>query len=136
MAFAALAQDEDDLKRPGEAARLVANNIHIMRTAVAEMAGVGALTVKQLVGLQEDLVLDHRAHGLRRTQNWVGGSPYHPLGAAFVPPPPEIVQPLLEDLAAYLNDVSSPHWSKRVWPMPSSRRFTPSLMAMAELVVR
>ena len=108
VAFAALAQDEDDLKRPGEAARLVANNIHIMRTAVAEMAGVGALTVKQLVGLQEDLVLDHRAHGLRRTQNWVGGSPYHPLGAAFVPPPPEIVQPLLEDLAAYLNDVSSP----------------------------
>ncbi|HOS95840.1 MAG TPA: Fic family protein, partial [Armatimonadota bacterium] len=104
VAFAALAQEEDDLKRPGEAAQLVANNIHIMRTAVAEMAGVGALTVEQLVGLQEDLVLDHRAHGLRRTQNWIGGSPGHPLTAAFVPPPPEHVQSLLNDLVTYLND--------------------------------
>lgn len=108
VAFAALAQDEDDLNRPGEAAHLVANNIHIMRMAVAQMAGMGALTVEQLVGLQEDLVLDHRAHGVRRTQNWIGGSSSHPLTAAFVPPPPEHVQSLLNDLAAYLNEVSSP----------------------------
>ena len=40
---------------------------------------------------------------VRTTQNWVGGSSYNPLSAEYVPPAPEEVEGLLEDLAVYIN---------------------------------
>lgn len=40
---------------------------------------------------------------VRNKQNWIGGSAYNPCSAAFVPPPPEHVAGLLEDLVAYTN---------------------------------
>ncbi len=45
---------------------------------------------------------------MRTIQNWIGGSGYNPCSAAFVPPPPESVQPLLEDLCAFCNDDQLP----------------------------
>ena len=39
-------------------------------------------------------------------QNWIGG--WSPAQAAFVPPPPELVQPLMEDLVAYANRTNLP----------------------------
>ena len=49
-------------------------------------------------------------HGgrLRDVQNWIGGSDYNPCSAAFVPPPPELVAGLLDDLCAFCNDDSLP----------------------------
>jgi Fic family protein len=42
--------------------------------------------------------------GLVRTkQNWIGGNNFNPCQAAFVPPPPEYVEALLEDLCAFVN---------------------------------
>lgn len=38
----------------------------------------------------------------RRVQNWIGGA--HPARASFVPPPPQQVEPCLNDLEAFLND--------------------------------
>jgi Fic family protein len=47
---------------------------------------------------------DDRISGLIRTgQNWIGGRLNSPLDAEFVPPPPEEVRPLLDDLVAFLN---------------------------------
>jgi len=40
---------------------------------------------------------------VREGQNWIGGSSYNPCSAAFVPPPPEYVEGLLNDLIAYTN---------------------------------
>jgi Fic family protein len=40
---------------------------------------------------------------IRATQNWIGGNDYNPCGADFVPPPPERVPELLDDLAAFMN---------------------------------
>lgn len=40
---------------------------------------------------------------IREEQNWIGGSSYNPCFAAFVPPPPEYVPDLLEDLCAFCN---------------------------------
>jgi Fic family protein len=40
---------------------------------------------------------------LRETQNWIGGSSYNPCSAAYVPPPPEHVPTLFEDLCAFCN---------------------------------
>ncbi|MGA9018422.1 MAG: Fic family protein [Candidatus Cybelea sp.] len=47
--------------------------------------------------------LSEHAGRLRTIQNWIGGSSYNPCNAAFVPPPPENVASLLEDLCAFCN---------------------------------
>jgi len=45
---------------------------------------------------------------IRTQQNWIGGTSHNPFGAAFVPPPPEDVPELLEDLCGFCNDDSLP----------------------------
>ena len=45
---------------------------------------------------------------LRTGMKQVGGSRYHTFGTAYVMPRPEEVRPLLEDLAAFLNDDEQP----------------------------
>ena len=45
-------------------------------------------------------------HGgrVRTQQNWIGGSDFNPCSAAFVPPPPEAIPGLLDDLVAFCNE--------------------------------
>jgi Fic family protein len=50
---------------------------------------------------------DH-AGRIRTQQNWIGGSDYNPCSADFVPPPPELVAGLLDDLCTFCNDDSLP----------------------------
>jgi Fic family protein len=45
---------------------------------------------------------------VRTEQNWIGGSSYNPCSAAFVPPPHEHVERLLDDLCAFCNMDSLP----------------------------
>ena len=45
---------------------------------------------------------------VRERQNWIGGSEYTPIGSQFVPPPPEAVPALLEDLIDYVNGDEHP----------------------------
>lgn len=46
---------------------------------------------------------------VRDDQNWIGGSSFNPCSAAFVPPPPEQLDELLDDLLTYVNgDAHSP----------------------------
>jgi Fic family protein len=40
---------------------------------------------------------------VRTRQNWIGGNDYNPIGAAYVPPPPEYVPDLLDDLCAFIE---------------------------------
>ena len=40
---------------------------------------------------------------IRDVQNWIGGNDYNPCDASFVPPPPEYVVPLMDDLIDYLD---------------------------------
>ncbi len=76
-------------------------------------APVGApVTVDLLLDIHRRLLAGSRIedHGgrLREAQNWIGGSDHHPCEAAFVPPPPEFVGELVEDLVAFCNDDSLP----------------------------
>ncbi len=41
-------------------------------------------------------------------QNWIGGSIYNPCHAEFIPPPPEYIEPLLQDLCNFCNDDALP----------------------------
>jgi Fic family protein len=53
-------------------------------------------------------MLDKHAGVVRTEQNWIGGSGHNPCSAVFVPPPPEHVPDLLEDLCTFCNEDSLP----------------------------
>lgn len=89
-------------------------------TAVEVLANVEALrfgieTVHKGTAISTDLLREmHRrllspthlvahAGSLRTVQNWIGENSYNPCNATFVPPPPELVEPLMSDLCAFSN---------------------------------
>src|SRR5690606_12302071 len=86
-------------------------NIRAMAEAVAS-ADRREISVDWLCDIQRELVRGTRmeSHGgqVRVEQNWIGGNSYTPCGAAFVPPPPETVLSLLEDLCSFCNEDSLP----------------------------
>lgn len=70
----------------------------------------GAIELADLLGAHRVLMRDDEhplerrwAGRLREEQNWIGGSDHSPRGAVHVPPPPELVAPLLDDLLIYAN---------------------------------
>ncbi len=87
-------------------------NIEAMVYAIANASVDEPVTVDLLLDIHRRLLAGSRIedHGgrLREAQNWIGGSDYHPCEAAFVPPPPELVGELVEDLVAFCNDDSLP----------------------------
>jgi len=75
------------------------------RSQVADPAGL-PLSVRLLHGAHRRLLQGARGKSkgpgdVRRTQNWVGGT--RPGNAVFVPPPPQLVGPLLTDLERWLH---------------------------------
>jgi Fic family protein len=83
-------------------------NIDAMDTAIHEAADVSVFGVAEIVRIHERLMSGtsspYLAGGIRTVQNWIGGSDYNPCGADFVPPPPEDVPALLDDLCDAIND--------------------------------
>lgn len=76
----------------------------IVRDATTRLDTADLVSVEDIVTLHQALLPDEpHHHGLRTRQNWIGGSDWHPLEADFVPPPPDLVMPLMDDLAAYLG---------------------------------
>ncbi|MBB3086635.1 Fic family protein [Geodermatophilus sabuli] len=102
VALAELAQDED-VRGFSDQARLVANNITVLRRAGEDLASADSITVEDIEALHRALLPDESHSGLRRVQNRIGGSNWHPLSADFVPPPPELVPSLMADLVEYMN---------------------------------
>lgn len=104
LAKAAVA--DEDQHRDISAEGILAN-IAAMEHAITVTSAAEAITVPSVVDVHRILMEKTRdAHlaGLVRTsQNWIGGSNYSPLGAAFVPPPEDEVDRLLQDLATFMN---------------------------------
>lgn len=90
-----------------ETARSVLGNAQAMERAVMLGSSTTPITVADVVELHATLLQATRdvrfAGWIRDRQNWVGGSSISPAGAEFIPPPPEYVPDLMEDLAAFLN---------------------------------
>ena len=90
-----------------ETAELIVGNVRAMERAIALAAEPRPLTRDDIVTIHRTLFEGTRdaplAGVVRREQNWIGRSGYSPAGAAFVPPPHEYVEELLDDLAAFLN---------------------------------
>lgn len=87
------------------AASEVLANIDAMAYAVHDVRG--PVTIDRILEVHRRLLVHtNRARyaGVIRTeQNWIGGSEFNPLGASFVPPPPQAVSSLLEDLVTFCN---------------------------------
>jgi Fic family protein len=90
----------------------VLGNIEAMNGAIKEIVAGDPITVDSLLRFHGRLMANSRdrqyAGKLREKQNWIGGSAYNPCAAAFVPPPPELVPGLLEDLCSFCNTDSLP----------------------------
>jgi Fic family protein len=100
-----LAQALFDPALAGETARLVTDNILAMERAIWLGATLDRITVDDLCDLHAVLFRDTPygafAGKLREEQNWIGGRLPAPLDVEYIPPPPERVPPLMEDLVRF-----------------------------------
>jgi Fic family protein len=93
-------------------AEAVLGNVEAMELAVNDLAERHKLVVDDVLAVHRAL-MQHtttpEAGGqLRTVQSWIGGNDCNPCGAAFVPPPPEFVPDLMEDLVSFLNSQDLP----------------------------
>jgi Fic family protein len=83
-------------------------NIDAMELAVDEAAAPGRFAPARILAIHERLMAGSQpartAGRFRSVQNWIGGNDYNPCGADFVPPPPEHVTGLVDDLSAAIDD--------------------------------
>ena len=90
----------------------VLGNIKAMSWALNTVGPGDEITLEALLEAHRRLLtgthLEEMAGYIREKQNWIGGSSYNPCSAAFVPPPPEYVADLLEDLCGFCNTDSLP----------------------------
>jgi Fic family protein len=111
-----LVEAEALLAEGGKAADRVAveilGNIASMESAIELADEAREITLVDLLGIHQILMERSPTPALggviREEQNWIGGSSYNPCSAAFVPPPAEHVQGLLEDLTVYVNGDEHP----------------------------
>jgi Fic family protein len=94
---------------PGDvSAAEILNNIEAMRWAVDTAAEQPELRPEHILKIHERLLrdthLDRYAGKARQEQNWIGGSSHNPCSAAFIPPPPEYVPKLLEDICDFSSE--------------------------------
>ena len=89
-----------------QAAEIIAN-IDAMELAVEQAASAEHLSPEDLRSIHKALLARgpswRDAGRVRDTQNWIGGNDYNPCGADYVPPPPEEVASLLDDLCDFCN---------------------------------
>ena len=104
------------LAQGGDAADRIAievlANVAAMEAAVELGSSTDAITLDDLLGIHRILMERAASPGIagvvRTVQNWIGGSSYNPCTAAFVPPPPDTLDELLDDLLAYVNGDDHP----------------------------
>lgn len=99
-------------RKVGPEAREVLTNIDAMQLAIERASDAGALRTDDLQDIHRVLLVrapnSNIAGRLRESQNWTGGNDYNPSGATFVPPPPEELERLLDDLCEFVNDAAFP----------------------------
>ena len=82
-------------------------SVDAMQAAMDATSGGPCFTVADIADIHRRVMAQapnrHIAGKVRTVQNWIGGNDYNPCGADFVPPPPDHVQGLLEDLMDAVN---------------------------------
>jgi Fic family protein len=94
----------------GTEAQVMAN-ITTMENGVGRLAEA-PLTFESMhevnAGLLKSSPVESYGGKFREVQNWVGGNGSNPIGADYVPPVPERVVPLMEDLVSFVNSSNLP----------------------------
>lgn len=97
---------KENLKADPVAIEII-SNIHAMEDALNEAESRDSITVDAIrkihVTLFKRTRLDEYGGVVRSEQNWIGGTWHNPLQAKYVPPAPEHLEALLEDLTDYCN---------------------------------
>jgi Fic family protein len=85
----------------------VLGNIEAMLYGIERIGPESEIGVDVFLGIHRRLLTGTRfeEHGgsFRDVQNWIGGSDHNPCVADFVPPPPEHVSELMDDLCGFCN---------------------------------
>ncbi|WP_373864827.1 Fic family protein [Nocardia pseudovaccinii] len=81
--------------------------------AMVDAAGSGPITLDTLLDahrllMAPDYYAARDSGSLRDVQNWIGGSDYTPIDAEYIPPPPELVVELMDDLLVFVNRTDLP----------------------------
>lgn len=88
-------------------ARAVLGNVRAMECAIAIGAQGRRFRLQDLLDIHRTLLegtTEERFGGVvRNDQNWIGGRGTSPRDAAFIPPPPDRVPALLDDLVTFTN---------------------------------
>jgi Fic family protein len=99
-------------RRIGVEALEILANIDAMQLAIERASAERGIGVDAIIEIHEALMSGapnrQVAGKVRDKQNWIGGNDYNPCGAEFVPPPPEEVGNLLDDLAAFCGEERLP----------------------------
>ncbi len=110
LARAEVAQDAG--RRVGTDAAEVLANIDAMQLAIEHASTTHTIVPEDLAAIHRVLLerAPNRAIAghLRDKQNWIGGNDYNPCGADFVPPPPEDVRRLIDDLCTFCTQDDLP----------------------------
>lgn len=81
-------------------------NVRATESAIDVLADRGRPILRSDIEQLQRVIEPTLAPGLRREQNWVGGSGWSPLRAEFVPPPESEVARLTDDLADFVTETS------------------------------
>ncbi len=86
-------------------------NISAMRSSI-EAAATSTLTVESICSINKNMLagtgVERYGGKIRTEQNWIGGNNVNPIGAAYVPPRPDYVPALLDDLVRFVNESALP----------------------------
>jgi len=90
----------------------ILGNVNAMAWAVEALGDAAPIRPADVREVHRRLTIGTRLEDqggmVRDRQNWIGGSSYNPCRAQFVPPPPDAVMPLLEDLCDFCNQDELP----------------------------
>ncbi|MGB3412045.1 MAG: Fic family protein [Microthrixaceae bacterium] len=98
-------------RSPGPEVAEVLANVDAMALAIERGSTSTRLTVDDLTAVHGELMATTKpaiAGQVRTVQNWIGGNDYTPCKADFVPPPPEEVGGLLDDLCQFCESEDLP----------------------------
>lgn len=84
-------------------ARLVAGNVAAMRKALASQDEITVDSIRDVHRILINWSGESFGGELRREQVWVGGTPYSPHGAHYVPPTWQRVPEYLDDIVAFIS---------------------------------
>lgn len=84
-------------------ARLVAGNVAAMRKALASQDEITVGSIRDIHRILINWSGESFGGELRREQVWVGGTPYSPHGAHYVPPTWQRVPEYLDDIVAFIS---------------------------------